>query len=259
MPREVAVVLQQHGHAVLEPGLAHAPHGGRVLVLGDRRRGHAAAARAGGVQRQRAPARADLQQVVGRLQVELVVDQLELGHRGLLERHPRPLEQRAGVHHRRVEHPLEEVVAEVVVGLDVLARAPRRVAHERLARAQVRLAHRGEPAARGVELVDVAGGDAQHGGQVRGVPEPLRVGLGEPAPAVQQVRPQLGREDLHRRRGGARAELVADAVLDDGQAALADLPEQAERDAAGGGSPHAATSGRRCHGTPLSLSRTACA
>ena len=120
---QVAVVLEQHGHAILEPGLAHAPHGGRVLVRGDRRRGHAAAARAGGVHGERAPARADLQQVVGRLQVELVEDQLELGaSRPARASCPGRVEQRAGVHHRRVEHPLEQVVAEVVVGLDVLAR-----------------------------------------------------------------------------------------------------------------------------------------
>ncbi len=38
-----------------------------------------------------------------------LADPLELGHRRLLERHPRVLEQRAGVHHRRVEHPLEQL------------------------------------------------------------------------------------------------------------------------------------------------------
>jgi hypothetical protein len=66
-----------------------------------------------------APAAADLQHVIARPELELVADPLELGPRGLLERHPAPGEDRARVHHRRVEHQLEQAVAQVVVGGDV--------------------------------------------------------------------------------------------------------------------------------------------
>ncbi len=227
-----------------------------MLVLGDRRRRHAAAARAGGVQRQRAPARADLQQVVGRLQVELVVDQLELGHRGLLERHP-------GLARTARRSTSSTGRASARRGRRRGRSGPRCPCAQRRGVLRTNAwrarrygsrtgASRRRAASSRLTLRAATRSTAVRSGRV---PQPLRVGLGEPAAAVQQVRPQRGREDLHRRRGGARAELVADAVLDDGQAALADLPEQAERDAAGDGSPHAATSGRRCHGTPFSLQR----
>jgi len=101
-------------------------------------------------------------------------------------------------------------------------------------------------------------GDAQHRGRVRRVPQPLGVGLGHAAPAVDQVRPQLARADVHDRARGAGAEHEAAAVLDERELALADAAEQAEGDPARERGVHRATSGRRCTGTPLSLSTTAC-
>ena len=64
---------------------------------------------------------------------ELLADVADLGPLRLLERHPGPLPVRARVRHRRIEHQLEEVVAEVVVGVDVVLRR-----RERLARPAVR-------------------------------------------------------------------------------------------------------------------------
>jgi hypothetical protein len=61
---QVAVVLEQHRDAVLDAGLPDAARCERVLLGGDRRRRHPAAVLGGGVDRQRAPAAADLQQVV---------------------------------------------------------------------------------------------------------------------------------------------------------------------------------------------------
>ena len=92
--------------------------------------------------REAAPAGPDLEHVVGRPEVELVADPLELRPRGLGERHVAPLEDRARVHHRLVEHQLEQRVAEVVVGGDVLAGAQRRVALQQRAAALPRLARR---------------------------------------------------------------------------------------------------------------------
>ena len=125
---------------------------------------------------------------------------------------PSRVEVGARVHHRRVEHQREQLVAEVVVGGDVAAAAPRRVAHERAADALVRLAQRREPLPRAVERAGVAGGDADHGDDVGRVPQAVDVRLGEPAAAAQQRAPGARRGDVDHRvrrarcraRGGGR-------------------------------------------------------
>ena len=65
-PLELAVVLQQQRDAVVDAGGADALGGERVLLGGDRRRRHAAAVARGGVDREAAPAGADLEHVVAR-------------------------------------------------------------------------------------------------------------------------------------------------------------------------------------------------
>jgi hypothetical protein len=127
--------------------------------------------------------------VVRRPQVELVADPVELGDRRFLERHVAPLEDRARVHHRVVEHQLEEVVAEVVVGGDVIPRAQRRVAGEQPLGALVGPAHRRDAAAELVDPVQVASGDLDHGGDVGRIPPAVAVGLREPLAAAPQRRP----------------------------------------------------------------------
>ena len=204
-----------------------------------------------------APAGADLEQVVRRPEVELLADEVELGHRRLLERHARLVEQRARVHHRGVEHPLEQVVAEVVVRGDVAAAARRRVAHERRARTEVGLAHGGQAAAGGVQPHDVARGDAEHRRRVRRLPQALRVRLRHPAAAAQQQRPQRRGAHLDDAGRRARPEHVTAPVLDQRQLPVADALEEPEDDAARDRPPHRTGSGRRCTGTPLSLSSRA--
>ena len=56
-------------------------------------------------------------------ELERAADAVELRLLGFGERHVRPLEQRAGVHHRLVQHQPEEIVAEIVVRGDVAAAA----------------------------------------------------------------------------------------------------------------------------------------
>ena len=105
---------------------------------------------------------------------QLLADPLELGDRGLLERHPLALEQRAGVHHRRVEHPLEQLVAEVVVGGDVAAAALRVL---RLAQRAQPLARRPQRRGQAPDAVDqhgVAGRQADHRDEIGRVPHALR-------------------------------------------------------------------------------------
>ena len=82
---EVAVVLEQDRHAILQPARAHALGREGVLFAGDRRGRHPAAVVLGRVDGKPAPAGADLQHVVGGAEVELRADPLELRERGLFE------------------------------------------------------------------------------------------------------------------------------------------------------------------------------
>ena len=120
---DVAVVAQLDVHEVLEAGRADALAREVVLLLRDRDRGHAAAELAGGVQREAAPARADLEHVHARAGSPAPLgDPPVLGPLGVGERLVRRLEDRARVGHRLVEEEPVEVVAQVVVGGDVPAR-----------------------------------------------------------------------------------------------------------------------------------------
>ncbi len=69
----------------------------------------------GGMERESAPARADLEQSVAGLQVDQPGQPVELRTRRVGERCLRVVEDRAGVRHRLVEHPAEEFVPDVVV------------------------------------------------------------------------------------------------------------------------------------------------
>ena len=112
---DVAVVLQADFDLVLQAGLGHAL--ARELELPLRQR-HADAARAellGGANHQRAPAAADVEQGLARPHVDLgqdVVDLLLLGGGEVLVA---VFEIGAGIHHRRIEEHLVELVRDVVV------------------------------------------------------------------------------------------------------------------------------------------------
>ena len=77
--------------------------------------------------REAAPAAADVEHALALLQRELAADQRELGLLGLLERRRAALEVGAAVGHRRVEEQREELVARVVVVADRAAVAAERV------------------------------------------------------------------------------------------------------------------------------------
>ncbi len=122
-PSVLAVVLLEDRDPVFEArgsgALAREP--GLGARKGEAR--HACAVLAGGDERERAPAAADLEDAVARPQREPVAHAAQLPELGLLERLVGPLEDRARVRQARIEHQAEEVVPEVVVRGDV---APRR-------------------------------------------------------------------------------------------------------------------------------------
>ena len=85
-----------------------------------------------GVDRQASPAAADVEHALAGLQLELAADQLELGALGLLQGLRPRLEQRAAVGHRLVQEQREELVRDVVVVANGLARRAACVCRPRL-------------------------------------------------------------------------------------------------------------------------------
>ena len=114
---DVAVVLQPDVDPVGEPLVGRALRGERLLLARERDAGDVHAVVLGGVQRQRAPAAADVEQPLAGLQAELAADQIELVALRVGERVVRGVARPvgAGVRHPRVEHERVEVVGQVVV------------------------------------------------------------------------------------------------------------------------------------------------
>ena len=98
--------------------------GERGLRLRQRDPGDLHAVLARGVDREAAPAAADVEQPLALLQRELRAHELELRPLRLLEARPAAREERAAVGHRLVEEEREELVREVVVVAHGARRAP---------------------------------------------------------------------------------------------------------------------------------------
>ena len=103
------------------------------------------------VERQRTPAAARLEHALARPQPQLAADVIELRALRLLEREARILEVRAGVDEVCVEPARVEIVAEVVVVVDVVARAVLRVAMPARAERVQQVARRARRALRRAE------------------------------------------------------------------------------------------------------------
>ena len=103
----------------------------RRLLARDRQSRDPTAVRRRGMEREAAPAAADLQHVVGLVELELRAEALEFRALRFGQRDLGRGENRARVRHRLVEHQLEELVAEVVVVGDVAARAEQSIASVR--------------------------------------------------------------------------------------------------------------------------------
>ena len=146
-----------------------------------------------------------------------VADAVELGDLRLLEAGAGPREVGAGVHHPLVEEGGEEVVAEVVVGGDVLAGAAAGVLRDQAPRPVQQRPRPGDRAAQAVEVAQLAGGDADQRDQVVGLPEAVDVALAEADAAVQRPAPggRVVDRDGRAQVGVGGAEGAAAAALDD--------------------------------------------
>ena len=116
---EVPPVLAEHRDAIGKAGVGYPLLDVGALGVGDGGGGHPAAVAGDGVDGQTAPARAYLDQVVGRRQLELGAQPVDLGLLCLGQGGGGALEHGARVGHGLVQHEGEEVVGEVVVLGDV--------------------------------------------------------------------------------------------------------------------------------------------
>ena len=174
----VAIVAQQELRPGPEAGAGQAPAREIELLRRQGQPGHMHAVVARREFGEPAPAAADLEQALTGARRKTIEDAAVLAFLRLGEAQGLALEQRARIGHRRIEPQAVEVVAEIIVGLDVLSGLFPRVAIEQVTRAiqQIadprsvdRLFHRGPVAAKQFD---------QRGGLV-GVPAALHPGLGK--------------------------------------------------------------------------------
>ena len=143
----------------------------------DRRRRHAAAIVGRSKEREAAPAAADLQHVIVRTERQLVADCPQLVDLRRLERVVRGLEHRAGVHQSRVEKQPEELVAQVVVFVNVAAAARRRVVAPAVRQALERARNPRRHRRQRPDDVAVGEHEADEADEVRRRPVPIHVGI----------------------------------------------------------------------------------
>ena len=234
---KIAVVTLEKRDPVLQPRLAHALFGEAVLLIGNCGGGHAAAVLARGVDCQRAPARADLQQVVRRAQVELAASPVDLLDLRLLERGGAVLKDSARIGHRGIEEQREELVTKVVVGDDVAPATRSRVPLQPVGRARQGGAQSREWSFQRVHRRHVHGHDFDQGGQVVGLPRAIDVGLGDAEAATERGRRVEARiENAHgyeRKRAGLSRKLrfVRALVVDEPDIALRNTRERGKNEA----------------------------
>jgi len=224
--RQLAVV----GHTDLDPlgqtGLRDALAGQLGLPRRERHAGDGHPVVACRMDREAAPATADVEHAHARSQRELARHELELRALGLLESLRAAREDRAAVGHRLVEEQCEEVVADVVVVAN-----SRRVALDAVqlpAQDQLQAGHARDPARRGRP------GDRQ--AEARAIPQAERRGLplvdddersvevidGERAVDVGTTEPERagGAQEVRQRRGVAHEERRAPGLRRGDRAAV---------------------------------------
>jgi hypothetical protein len=207
-----------------------------MLLARYRRRGHVTAVFPRGMQRESSPSGADFEHPVAALEIELAAHMVELPHRSFVKRHVRALEDRARIHHRRIEEQCEELVADVVVRADVAPAAAARVARGGVQHRAHRSRETGPRAIHAVDHVAIAEQDAHQRGQVVAAPVAGNIGLAGPngsaksrldveAPVADMKR---GRERAFRR---STAEGLAAMTVDERQRAVPQPHELCAQDA----------------------------
>jgi hypothetical protein len=262
---ELAVVLQAQVDPVREARLVDPPACQRVLLAADRRRRHVRPVLPGGVDRERAPARADLDEPQAGAELELAAEPVHLLDLRGLQVGPGRGEDRARVAHRRVEEEREEVVGQVVVRGDLAPGAGDGVARA-VADVLDRRQEVAEARPEAVERRHVARADGHEGDEVRAAPAALGVALADAEGPAQELAPDPGVVELElapQRRAGHAEAVLAAVGLPDEQLPVVRGTEDAEGDRAGGvvgeqaGHGAGQRSGCGWCGTPLAASSSA--
>ena len=190
--------------------------------------------------REPAPAGADLEHVVVRAELEPVADPLELRKLRVLQARPGFGKVGAGVDQPPIEERFEELVAEVVVRGDVRRRARPGVAGDEVDRSLKRAHERMDPPAPAIPGGQVPAGDPDHGDEVVRGPEPLDITLAEPGAAAQRpaVGPRVADLDPGVELGDGRAKGKPLPALLDLEATAAHPRERGEERAPGERPPH---------------------
>mmetsp|Transcript_12244 Transcript_12244/g.42690 ORF Transcript_12244/g.42690 Transcript_12244/m.42690 type:complete len:254 (+) Transcript_12244:4036-4797(+) len=125
--RQLAVVAEEDGDPVAHAPLLHLGRGVAELFLTDRDPRYPAPEALHRPDCETSPAAADLEDVMARVEFQLVEDQVQLVELGLVEGVLWAVEDAGGVHPGLVEEEPVHVVAKVIVLVDVLERTLHRV------------------------------------------------------------------------------------------------------------------------------------
>ncbi len=221
----------------LSPASSKRCRASACCAVGDGGGGDPAPVAAGGVQREPAPAGADLEHVVAGAEVELAADPVVLRDGCLGQRRLLVFEDAAGVGQGFVQKELVELVSQVVVREDVAAASPARVLVERVRELQDRGGEAREPLVHAPEELRLPGEYAQQRREVVRRPEPGHEGLGRPDRAAEKaipVEPLVvdGQGRLERGPAGVKAERAALGTVDKREPSMLELFEKGEQNAA---------------------------
>ena len=231
---DLAVVAEQDRHLVLQADGPDALRREVVLRLRDGDRGHAAAELAGSVEREAAPAGADLEHMLARREPGALRHDPVLVALGIGERLVGRFEDGARIRQRLVEEQPVEVVAEVVVRGDVATGAVDRVPPQAVSDGLHELRRDPPPAARQAEAVAVDRCELRERRQIGARPQAGHVRLARPEITAQQDPPD-GRDIVDAKFRAQRRFRVAECVaLPIGQldhdAAVTDPPRGRKHD-----------------------------
>ena len=133
--------------------------------------------------------------MIRRLQAQLAAEHIVFAHLRLLQRRARLIPIRCRIRHGRIQPQREELVAQIVVLLDIPPAGPPAV-RPQLVRHLVREIHQPDPQVRPPRslqhrrLVGIADKPRNHPDQILRLPQPVHIRLPEPDRPVEHARPE---------------------------------------------------------------------
>ena len=273
LPAQVAVIAEQDFNPLAKAGGLDPLFGQLILLPGNGRAGHAATVVSGGMDREAAPAGTDLDHMMLGAQIQFAADQVQLGDRGLVKVVCPGPEHARRIGHALIQKQPEQIVAQIVVILDIPAAAAPGIGPEEMTQPVFERGQAGRPLFQPIHLRAVGDQDAKQGLQAGAGPEPAPVGVGRAVAAMQTQRrvkggimhPEPDGQSGRRARIALPANMPFAPVVADGDMpgarrgqffpyeGAAQIMTGPRRAAGAGLGPHRRDQARRAHGRAASF------